>query len=445
MKKKLSILLILIMLSVVFTPFLPPAATEQSPLSLLTTEAEAASIRLNTTSSIIPLRMYRKLSVKGTSQKVSWSSSKKSVAAVTSHGIVTANKTGNAVITAKVAGKTLKCRVTVIDRYSARQVGNAVLRRVRKNYKRAHLVSYKRNGNTVRVVVGRPVGEGAPGMEVNVNIKTGKAVCDPYWSDFFSALPRTFSVWKCGKTVKVSRITLNKTSASVVKGKTITLKATASPSKATNKSVIWSSSNKKVATVSGKGVVKGIANGTARITARAVDGSGRKAACTVTVKTATSGVPNVTDSVLKMTAERAAKYLKLTKKVSEYNPEIGLNEYYYIRKGRRFRDGSPWLYCPTIKPARAGDWDIVIEDKSIAFQGVKVGMSESGVKKILGKKWRYDYKYYPDTGEYGLSYSRNLNHSWSWLSEDGRAQLGVIFNKKTGKVKSIHYYTDTRD
>ena len=43
MKKKLSTLLILIMLSVVFTPFLPPAATEQSPLSLLTTEAEAAS------------------------------------------------------------------------------------------------------------------------------------------------------------------------------------------------------------------------------------------------------------------------------------------------------------------------------------------------------------------------------------------------------------------
>ena len=100
MRKKLSILLILVMLTAVLTPLLPPAVSEQGPLSLLTTEAEAASIKLNHSSVVIPMRMYKKLEVKGTSKKVTWSSSKASVAAVSSTGIVTANKTGSATIKA---------------------------------------------------------------------------------------------------------------------------------------------------------------------------------------------------------------------------------------------------------------------------------------------------------------------------------------------------------
>ena len=65
MRKKLSILLILVMLTAVLTPLLPPAVSEQGPLSLLTTEAEAASIKLNHSSVVIPMRMYKKLEVKG--------------------------------------------------------------------------------------------------------------------------------------------------------------------------------------------------------------------------------------------------------------------------------------------------------------------------------------------------------------------------------------------
>ncbi|MFR9001541.1 MAG: Ig domain-containing protein [Anaerobutyricum soehngenii] len=48
-------------------------------------------------------------------------------------------------------------------------------------------------------------------------------------------------------TVKqpVESIKLNKTSATLKKGKSLTLKATISPSSANNKAVTWSSSNKK--------------------------------------------------------------------------------------------------------------------------------------------------------------------------------------------------------
>lgn len=57
------------------------------------------------------------LKVKGTSKKVTWSSSNKKVVTVTSKGKVTAKKKGTATITAKVSGKKYKCKITVKNPY----------------------------------------------------------------------------------------------------------------------------------------------------------------------------------------------------------------------------------------------------------------------------------------------------------------------------------------
>ena len=54
------------------------------------------------------------LSVRGGSGKITWSSSKKSVASVSSAGVVTAKKTGTATITAKRNGFSTTCKVTVV-------------------------------------------------------------------------------------------------------------------------------------------------------------------------------------------------------------------------------------------------------------------------------------------------------------------------------------------
>lgn len=83
--------------------------------------------------------------------------------------------------------------------------------------------------------------------------------------------------------VHATGVTLDKTSASVKQGKTITLTASVEPADAVNKNVTWSSNNASVATVS-NGVVTGVTTGNAQITATTVDGS-HTASCTVTVTT----------------------------------------------------------------------------------------------------------------------------------------------------------------
>lgn len=85
--------------------------------------------------------------------------------------------------------------------------------------------------------------------------------------------------------VKVSKLALNRTSVSLTKkGQTYQLKATASPSNATTKSVTWKSSNTKVVTVNSAGRLTAVGNGSATITATAKDGSKKTATCKVTVK-----------------------------------------------------------------------------------------------------------------------------------------------------------------
>lgn len=82
----------------------------------------------------------------------------------------------------------------------------------------------------------------------------------------------------------VSKIKLNKTSIKLEEGKKFKLKATVTPKKPTNKKLIYTSSNKKIATVSSKGVITAKKAGKVKITVTAADGSGTKKICKVEVK-----------------------------------------------------------------------------------------------------------------------------------------------------------------
>jgi C1A family cysteine protease len=83
--------------------------------------------------------------------------------------------------------------------------------------------------------------------------------------------------------VSVKSVKLNKTTLTLIRGKTYKLTAAISPSNSNNKKVTWKSGSKAVATVSSTGTVKGIKKGTVYIYVYTVDGN-KSAKCKVTVK-----------------------------------------------------------------------------------------------------------------------------------------------------------------
>ncbi|ADL50747.1 Ig-like domain-containing protein [Clostridium cellulovorans] len=97
----------------------------------------------------------------------------------------------------------------------------------------------------------------------------------------------------CTVTVKqpiilISGIALNNKTLDLISGQSATLLATVTPDNATNKKVIWTSSNPSVATVDSTGKITAVASGTATITATTIDGTNLSDSCAVNVKADTS-------------------------------------------------------------------------------------------------------------------------------------------------------------
>ena len=120
---------------------------------------------------------------------------------------------------------------------------------------------------------------------------------------------QTFPLGLIGASDRVGSVYIRPLTVKLNVTKTQKLTATIRPNNAKNKSVTWSTSNPKVATVDNNGVVTAVANGTAIITAKTVDG-GYTTSSTVTVVTPVSGVKisSSTDKVyntrsIKLTAQ----------------------------------------------------------------------------------------------------------------------------------------------
>lgn len=113
--------------------------------------------------------------------------------------------------------------------------------------------------------------------------------------------------------VAVSGVALNKKVATVNVGKKVTVKATVTPANADNKTLVWTSSNTKIATVS-NGVVKGVKAGRVIITAKTTDDSNISATCTVTVKQPVTRI-----SLSKKATMYTGKKLTLKAKVNPAN------------------------------------------------------------------------------------------------------------------------------
>ena len=89
--------------------------------------------------------------------------------------------------------------------------------------------------------------------------------------------------------IEIASIILNIEKIELTEGDTAVLTATVNPSNATNKNVLWSSTNQDVATVDNSGMVSALKAGTTTITITTEDG-GKTASCNVTVRKPSHGV-----------------------------------------------------------------------------------------------------------------------------------------------------------
>jgi len=105
-----------------------------------------------------------------------------------------------------------------------------------------------------------------PAKAVNVDTSVNTTIDE---DDFFATVQTPDTV---GGTVAVTGVGVTPSVASIEVGETITLSAVLTPNNASNKLVTWSSSASSIASVTSEGVVTGVAEGTATITATTADG-----------------------------------------------------------------------------------------------------------------------------------------------------------------------------
>ena len=220
--------------------------------------AEAALVKVTVTLDKTSATIYTgktvtlKAASNDTAKTVTYTTSNKAVATVSSTGVVKGVKAGTAVITANCGNATATCKVTVKAPSVKFAKKSAVVYKGKTATVKATLagvssVTYK-SSNTKIATVNSKTGtvKGIKAGTVTITATSGK-------------LKATYKL-----TVKNPTFTLTKSSATIAKGKTTTIRSKATPVS----TVTYTSSNKKVATVTGKGVVKGISKGKATITVK---------------------------------------------------------------------------------------------------------------------------------------------------------------------------------
>ena len=237
-----------------------------------------------------------------TDKAVDWTSSDTKIATVDSTGKVTAVSAGTASITCTAqdgSDKKATCKVTVTDptppKPSVVKVAKITLNKTTASVGKGKAmqltaivtptnatnkaVTWKSSNTKIATVssTGKVTAKAAGTVTITCMAQDGsgkKATCK---------VTVTESKPPVKPTVKVTKVTLNKKTATLSPKETLTLKATVTPTNATNKGVIWKSSNTKIATVSSTGRVTAKSAGTVTITCTAKDGSGKKATCKITV------------------------------------------------------------------------------------------------------------------------------------------------------------------
>ena len=228
-----------------------------------------------------------------TNRELVWLSSDSSVATVDSSGVIKGVKSGKVIITAKtkdgkvVASKEITIKdIPVTPTPTPKEIESlnftnknisvekgdtlGLIVEIKPIELKDEKLSWKSSDSSVVTVDSNGVIKGVSEGEATITVTSSngkKATC---------------IVKVTTKEIPVEDITISVSEDSVEVGDMIQLKATIIPSDATNRELVWSSSDPSIATVDSKGVVRGIKNGKVTITVKTKDGK-VVATCEITV------------------------------------------------------------------------------------------------------------------------------------------------------------------
>lgn len=234
---------------------------------------------------------------------------------------------------------------------------------------------------------------------------------------------------------QVTKVTLNKTSATVIAGNSLQLKAAAAPSDAYNKSVKWTSSNTSLATVTsgGKVTVKPTATGgsTVKITATAADGSKKSAVCTIKINNKITY--NLNGG--KQNSKNKTTFCKQNVKL--YNP---------TRSGYTF---GGWYTDKGLKKKITSITSKTVKNVTLYAKWVKVSKCKApaGVKAVNSKAKTLTVSYKAASGAkgYEISYSTSAKFSGAKkiLTTARSKAIGSLKKGATYYVRVRAYKTDS--
>ena len=382
----------------------------------------AATVKLNKTKAT--LEKTKTLTLKATvtpsdllDKSVTWKSSNTAVATVTSSGKVKGVKAGTATITctSNLSGSKATCKVTIgyvkLDQTEATITKGKTLTLTPTVYPSSltdKSVTWKSSNTAVATV-------SSDGTVKGVKAGTATITC----TSNATGLSTT-----CAVTVINGSITLNKSEAALEKGKTVTLKATLTPSDLSDKSVTWKSSNTKVATVSSSGKVTAVKTGTATITCTSV-ALGLSATCKVTVGKVSL---DKTEMILKkgktetLTATVYPSSLE-DKSVTWKSSDTNIATVTTAGKVKGIKDGTVTITCTSNATGLKATCTVKVVTGSVTLD-----KSEVAVQK--GKTLTLTATVTPTTLE---------DKSVTWTSSN--TEVATV--SSTGKVKGVKYGTAT--
>ena len=199
-----------------------------------------------------------------TNKTVVWTSSDNNIATVDENGNVTAVAIGSATITASCGSVKAECKVTVLAIEATAVTLNKTEMELLIGAKEQLTATVSPDNATDKTVVWTSSDNNIATVDENGNVTAvaiGSATITASCGNVKAECKVTVLA------IEATAVTLNKTEMSIFIGRASQLTATVSPDNATDKTIVWTSSNSNVATVDENGNVTGIAIGSAIITA----------------------------------------------------------------------------------------------------------------------------------------------------------------------------------